>query len=165
VPLWSPRDPSSSHGSLEKAAHGSCPPWAVQLRPEAICYAAWRRVVRFRFGLVLGGRGFVSPSGTSRCAKIWWAANGMGGIACRQAAHWQRVWYMLVGLLRTSWSSLAANRRERPQTVLDLADAARQAPTSAEQECTRLLAKTSDPAPNMLSSLPLGIVRPHVHPG
>jgi hypothetical protein len=42
------------------------------------------------------------------------AANGIGGITCRHAAHWQRVWYMLVGLLRTSRSSRAASRRDRP---------------------------------------------------
>jgi hypothetical protein len=34
--------------------------------------------------------------------------------ACRYAAHWQRVWYMLAGLLCTSRSSGAASRRDRP---------------------------------------------------
>src|SRR5262249_6604592 len=38
--------------------------------------------------------GAVSPSGTSRCARSWCTVNGTGGIGCRHAAHWHRVWYM-----------------------------------------------------------------------
>jgi hypothetical protein len=75
-------------------------------------YAAFEPILRFRFRLVLGGRGAVSPSGTSRCARSSCTANGTGGIGCRHAAHWHRDWYMLCGLLRTSRASRAARRRD-----------------------------------------------------
>jgi hypothetical protein len=50
-------------------------------------HAASLHTWRFRFARVLGRCGAVSPSGTNRCARSWWAENGMGGIACRHAAH------------------------------------------------------------------------------
>jgi hypothetical protein len=38
----------------------------------------------------------------------------LGGIACRQAEHWQRDWYMLGGSFRSTRINRAASRRERP---------------------------------------------------
>jgi hypothetical protein len=77
-------------------------------------YAACRRGSPFLFDRVRGGRGAVSPSGTHSLARSWCAENGIGGIACRQAAHWQRDWCMLGGSFRSSRISRAASRRERP---------------------------------------------------
>jgi len=92
-------------------------------------YAACRRGSRFLFGRVRGGRGLVSPSGTNSFARSWCAENGIGGTACRHAAHWQRVWCMLGGSLRISRMSRAASRRERP---------ARTARPSASMSCCTL---------------------------
>jgi hypothetical protein len=48
------------------------------LRPWAVGLAGY-------YGLILGGRGAVSPSGSSSFARSWCAKKGMGGIACRHA--------------------------------------------------------------------------------
>jgi len=61
------------------------------------CYAARNRTPRFRFGLVLGGRGAVSPSGTNSDASSWCTENGTAGAACPD-------WCMLLGRLRSSRS-------------------------------------------------------------
>jgi hypothetical protein len=76
--------------------------------------------IRLMEGVGGGVGGATSPSGTNSFARSWCAENGMGGIACRHAEHWHRVWYMLVGLLRTSRSSRAASRRDRPSATQSL---------------------------------------------
>ena len=53
---------------MHKAAHGVA---AVGLRCVGTVYAAFRSGARVRFGLVLGGRGAVSPPGTNSAASSW----------------------------------------------------------------------------------------------
>jgi RNA polymerase sigma factor (TIGR02999 family) len=108
--------------------------------------------MRFRFGLVLGGRGAVSPSGTSSFARSWCAVNGIGGTACRHAAHWQRVWYMLGGSLRNSRISRAASRRERPKSE-DCCLSSDKVCSIAMSEVTRILSAIEQGDPQAAEQL------------